>query len=749
LDFTYFLLDSTKFLQARRFFAKLHGRRNARLRVAKSPSEGGTRFVNQNNSLSTMNFPKPRLIQWAGLLALGWGLALPLWGQVPTLETDVCVYGGTSGGVMAAYAAQKSGQRVLLIEPGMHLGGLSAGGLGQTDIGNKYAITGLARDFYRRLGRHYGQFEAWRFEPHAAEAVFGEYVREAGLRVIYNRRLVEVNRRGPEIAELVLEDSRAPNELTRLGIRAKVYIDCSYEGDLMAKAGVSYHVGREDNSVYQETLNGVQLMDKHQFPDGIDPYQVPGQPESGLLWGISPQPLAANGTGDRAVQAYNFRMCLSRDPANQVPITRPPGYDSTKYELLRRVIVAKGYQNLDHLLHIQPMPNQKTDINNNGAFSSDMIGMNHAYPEASHAEREKMIKAHEEYTKGLLYFLGHDPRLPQGVRAEMRQWGYPKDEYLDNGHWSHQIYVREARRMVGEYVMTEHNCTGRDQVADGVGLAAYTMDSHNCQRVVVPGPDGKPQVKNEGDVQVWGGPPYAIAYRALTPKRAECTNLLVPVCLSASHIAYGSIRMEPVFMVLGQSCGVAASLAIRAGVPVQQVDVAQLQAKLREDPLLDGKTPEIFIDNEFQAANVQVKGAWRSSFTPWLAGTPARERSFAKSSKVGTPNGTDALYCEDLKTKGQYVRFSPVIRQPGRYQVYVYVSYFRDPSLVRTTKLPVRVRHKGGVDSKLLDIGQVMGDWVAVGSYEFAAGTQGYAEIVPDGADGAVLADVVLFKPAF
>ncbi len=687
--------------------------------------------------------------QRASLICLCWLASPGVFGQTATLETDVCVYGGTSGGVMAAYAAQKSGQRVLLIEPGLHLGGLSAGGLGQTDIGNKYAITGLARDFYRRLGQHYGQFEAWRFEPHVAEQTFQAYVKEAGITVIYNRRLFQVNKRGTDITDIVLEDSRAPNALTNLGIRAKVFIDCTYEGDLLAKAGVAYHVGREANAVYQETLNGVQLMDKHQFPDGIDPYVKPGQPESGLLWGISPVPLAANGTGDRAVQAYNFRMCLSRDPANRIPITRPPSYDSAKYELVRRVIAANGYNNLDKLLHIQPMPNQKTDINNNGAFSSDMIGMNYAYPEASYIEREQLIKTHEEYTKGLLYFLGHDPRLPAGVRAEMQLWGYPKDEYSDNQHWSHQIYVREARRMIGEYVMTEHNCTGRDQVADGVGMAAYTMDSHNCQRVVVPGPGGKPQVKNEGDVQIWGGPPYAIAYRALVPKRAECTNLLVPVCLSASHIAYGSIRMEPVFMVLGQSCGVAASMAIAAKVPVQQVDVAQLQAKLQADPLLNGKTPEIFIDNAFQAANVRVKGNWKSSFTPLPANLPARERSFAKSSKVGTPNGTDALYCEDIKTKGQYVRFAPPIRQAGKYKVYVYLSYLNEQGTARTSKLGVKVRHQGGLDSKLLDVSKVYGDWVAVGSYEFAAGDQGYLEISPEGADGIVLADVVLFQPEF
>jgi hypothetical protein len=353
-----------------------------------------------------------------------------------------------------------------------------------------------------------------------------------------------------------------------------MFIDCSYEGDLMAKAGVSYTIGRESNAQYSETYNGVQLLDKHQFRDGVDPYVIPGKPESGLIWGVSPETLAENGTGDRKVQAYNFRLCLTKNPDNRIEITRPADYDSTKFELLLRQIKSYTPDSLNwQLLHIAPMPNQKTDINNCGGFSSDMIGMNYDYPDGDYATRDKIIQEHLSYTKGWLYFLGHDARMPEHLRIEMLQWGYPKDEYTDTDHFTPQLYIREARRMVSDYVMTQHNCQGREVAEDVAGMAAYTMDSHNIQRIVVNG-----MVKNEGDVQVGGFGPYPVSYRSIVPKKSECTNLIVPVCLSASHIAYGSIRMEPVFMVLGQSAATAACMAIDDDSSVQEIDVKKLRS---------------------------------------------------------------------------------------------------------------------------------------------------------------------------
>ncbi len=498
-------------------------------------------------------------------------------------KVDVLIYGANGAGIMAAYSAKKMGKTVLLIEPSFHLGGLSAGGLGQTDIGNKQAITGLARDFYKRIGRQYGKEEAWIFEPHVAQNVFEQYLIEAKINVLYGKRVFNVQKKGLAITKVFFEDAESPNIFPKMWVKASQIIDCSYEGDIMAKAGVSYTVGREANSQYNETYNGVQLLTKHQFPDGIDPYKIPGQANSGLLWGISNEPLGKIGQGDKSVQAYNFRLCLTTDSTNFKAIEKPLNYNESQYELLARYIEKIKPKKLDwQLLHIQPMPNDKTDINNCGAFSTDMIGENFEYANASYLEREKIIQKHKDYTLGLLYFLGNNERVPEHLRSEMKRYGLPLDEYQDNGNFSPQIYVREARRMISDYVMTEAHCLGKVKAEKPIGQAAYTMDSHNCRRIVVNG-----MVKNEGDVQIGGFGPYDIDYRAIIPKATECTNLLVPVCLSASHIAYGSIRMEPVFMVLGQSAGLAAAEAIESGTTIQKIDLKNVQDILKNNPILD------------------------------------------------------------------------------------------------------------------------------------------------------------------
>ncbi|GAA4452563.1 FAD-dependent oxidoreductase [Nibrella saemangeumensis] len=650
-------------------------------------------------------------------------LTSPLIAQPVVRTVDVCVYGGSSGGVMAAYAAKKMGKTVLLIEPGRHLGGLTTGGLGYTDIGNKYAISGLALDYYRRLGKHYGNFEQWIFEPSVAEKLFKEYIKRADVPVVFNHRIVSVKKVNGAIEEITLETPLSSVVHPVRAVRAKMFIDASYEGDLLARAGVSYTVGREANSQYKETWNGVQLLDKHQFPDGIDPYKVPGKPESGLLWGISPEKVAATGAGDKKVQAYNFRICLSSDPTNMLPITQPEGYDPSRYELLLRYLEKKPAKDLWGFLKFDLMPNKKTDINNNGPFSTDMIGMNYDYPEASYDRRAQIQREHELYTKGLLYFIGHDPRMPEHLRKEMLRWGYPKDEYTDNGHWSPQMYVREARRMIGEYVMTQANCEGKDIVNDAVGMAAYTMDSHNCQRIVIE-KNGVKMVKNEGNVEVGGFPPYPISYRSLVPRQDECKNLLVPVCLSASHIAYGSIRMEPVFMVLGQSAAVAASLAIDQKQPVQRVNIAALQKILRDNPLLDGSTPDVVVDND-DAGRVTLTGDWK------------------KDSRGGYGR---SLVIDD--TKGQTtktVRFTPSLPKAGQYDVYTYLPRRPDASSQTTlligngkTAQPVVLKRDA-----VQVVGQTSGTWVKVGRFALPAGQQSYVEITNQQADGAVVADAV------
>ncbi len=494
---------------------------------------------------------------------------------------DICIYGGTSSGVMAAYTARKAGKTVLLVEPTDRIGGLTTGGLGATDIGNPYIMKGYTYDFYRRIGKYYGtDAMSFAFEPKVALGIYQQYVDEAGVNILYNHRLFRVQMEQNKILYIVVEDSHNPSDDTNVTIRAKEFIDCSYEGDLMANSHVTFTTGREGNEMYGETWNGAFWSLHHQLPDYVDPYVVPGDPKSGLLYGILPGEPPLPGQGDSHIQAYNFRITLTDDPENMIPITKPTNYDPQKYELLIRMKERAPFtdKGLDDIFIWSLMPNHKTDVNNRGGFSTDMIGENWDYPLADYNKRQEIFQQHLDYTKGLLYFVGHDERIPQHVRSEMLRWGYPKDEFLTSDHFTPQLYIRESRRMVGRYVMTQANCEGREQVDDGIGWAAYTMDSHNCGRYVIQG-----MVKNEGNVEIWIKEPYRVSYRSITPREEECCNLLVPVCLSASHIAYGSIRMEPVFMVLGQSAALAACEAIdRCGGIVQSVDAAKIYKQMEE-----------------------------------------------------------------------------------------------------------------------------------------------------------------------
>lgn len=520
--------------------------------------------------------------------------------QTHSYDADIIIYGGTAAAVIAAVQSKKMGKSVIVVSPDNHLGGLSAGGLGYTDTGNKQVIGGLSREFYHRLYVHYDKPDAWKwqekseygnkgqgtpamdgenrtmwiFEPHAAEKVFESLVKENELQILRDEWLDREN-------GVVQEDRRITTIKTLSGkiFNGKMFIDATYEGDLMAAADVRYHVGREANSVYGEEWNGIQtgvLHHKHWFAKNIDPYLVPGDPSSGLLPRISGEEPGKKGAGDHRIQAYCFRMCLSSHPDNRIPFARPEGYDSTQYQLLARVYAAGWDETFEKF---DDIPNRKTDTNNHGPFSTDNIGMNYDYPEASYERRREIIKEHELYQKGLMYFLATDPQVPEGVRNEINKWGLPKDEFVDNGNWPHQIYVREARRMIGEYVMTEHDVLGKREVPEPVGMGSYTVDSHNVQRYVKP--DG--YVQNEGDIGVRTSKPYSISYRSLIPRKEECRNLLVPICVSSSHIAYGSIRMEPVFMILGQTAATAASLAIDEDVSVQEVQHEKLRQQLEKD----------------------------------------------------------------------------------------------------------------------------------------------------------------------
>ena len=516
---------------------------------------------------------------------------------------DLVIYGGTSAGVVAAVQAKRMGKSVIIVSPDTHLGGLSSGGLGFTDTGNKAVIGGLSREFYHRVWKRYDDGAAWTwqkreeygnkgqgtpaidgaqrtmwiFEPHVAEQVFEDLVREHRIPVRRNEWLNRANgvrKNGARITSITT--------LRGNTYGGRMFIDATYEGDLMAAAGVDYHVGREAMTTYGEKWNGVQtgvLHHRHHFgvlPSTISPYVKPGDPSSGVLPRISSERPADYGQGDKKIQAYCYRYCVTDHPDNRRPFPKPEGYDPAQYELLLRVYEAgwrETFQKFD------PIPNRKTDSNNHGPFSSDNIGFNYDYPEASYARRREILREHERYQKGWLYFVANDPRVPADVRQEMGRWGLPKDEFKDNGGWPHQIYVREARRMIGTFVMTENELMKRRPTPDSVGMGSYGIDSHNIQRYITP--DGS--VQNEGDIGVGLPGPYEIAYGALVPKRRQADNLLVPVCVSSTHIAFGSIRMEPVFMILGHSAATAAVMAIDAGTAVQDVPYSRLRERLLAD----------------------------------------------------------------------------------------------------------------------------------------------------------------------
>ena len=512
-------------------------------------------------------------------------------------QADIIIYGGTPAAIVAAVQAKKMGKHVIVVSPDKHLGGLSSGGLGFTDTGNKEVIGGLAREFYHGIFEHYQKEDSWKwqkkeeygnkgqgtpaidgnertmwiFEPHAAEQVFNDFVRDNNIEVLRDEWL--------DREKGVKMDHGQIKSITTLSgktFKGKMFIDATYEGDLMAAAGVSYTVGREANSLYNEQWNGVQtgvFQHAHYFKSNIDPYKIAGDSSSGLLPLISPDDPGVKGEGDKKVQAYCFRMCLTNDPDNRVPFQKPEGYDPARYELLIRVFNS-GWRELFNKFDM--IPNRKTDTNNHGPVSTDYIGMSYDYPDASYEKRRDIIKQHETYQKGLMYFMATDPRVPKDLQQELNKWGLAKDEFTDNGNWPWQIYVREARRMVSDFVMTENEILSKKPVPDPIGMGSYTLDSHNVQRYVTPGG----YVQNEGDIGVKTPKPYSISYDAIIPKENECKNLLVPVCLSSSHIAFGSIRMEPVFMILGESAATAASIAIDKNVDVQKVNYEDLKKEL-------------------------------------------------------------------------------------------------------------------------------------------------------------------------
>lgn len=658
-------------------------------------------------------------------------------------DFDIVVYGGTSGGVTAAIAGAKTGKKVALVSPIKQLGGLTTSGLGWTDMGRNLGgfliVGGLSRDFYHRVylyysaqpnwstvksmaGQHLAAFDQTKqlgyiFEPKVATRIYADML--AGTKVKTFTGLLDLTHGvamdGRKIAGIKLEDGRV--------FTGKMFIDASYEGDVMAQAGVSFTVGREANAMYGETTNGVQNPDTNEVIAGLDPYKTKGNPASGLLPGVNAS-VAANGTADGNLQAFCYRMCLTNNAANRVMIAKPANYKDEDFELVIRAVEAGQTQFLKN----DAMPNGKTDTNNQSGVSLDYIGKNWGpgwdWSTLNHQQRAALAAEHAYWQLGLIWTIQHHPRVLAKVGASglYSGWGLAADEFTDSANFPPQLYVREARRMVSDYVMTTKNCAGTVIAPDSVGMAGYTMDSHHTQRFNSSG-----AVKNEGGVGGNVPGPYPISYRSLIPKAGQCENLLVPWCLSASHMAFGSARMEPVFMTLGQSAATAAALAINDGVSVQQLPYEKLAAVLRADGevLTKGTSSSgIIVDSE-DPTGVAVTGDWTAS-----------------TSTAGF-NGTSYLHDGNEGRGQKSVRFTPVIPTTGKYRV----SLRWGSNANRATNVPITITHGSGVANTTVNQQQNGSTWFDLGIYTFNAGTTGSLLLSNTGANGYVIADAVMWTP--
>ncbi len=660
---------------------------------------------------------------------------------------DVVVYGGTSAGIATAIQVKRMGKSVVLLEPTRRIGGLTTGGLGQTDIGNKAAIGGISREFYQRIHEHYQQAEHWKwqnaaeyqsggqsrtgegeetmwtFEPSAALKVYHQMIAEQDVPVVYEQRLDRssgVQSTGGRITSIEMESGEV--------YYGQMFVDATYEGDLMAAADVSFIVGREANSEYDETLSGVQTQRAihHQLVKCVDPYVKKGDPASGLLPGVDPAGPGEEGAKDHRVQAYCFRMCLTDHPDNRLPWQKPENYNATDFELLFRNFEAGAK---DIPWHNSSMPNRKTDVNNNKGFSTDFIGQNYDYPNASYEQRARMVQQHLDYQRGLMWTLANHPRVPEFARREISRWGPCKDEFGREDGWQQQLYIREARRMIGDYVMTQHHCQGRVIAERPIGLAAYTMDSHHVQRHV----DASGFVRNEGDVQVGGFSPYSIDFGSIVPKKSECENMVVPVCLSATHIAFGSIRMEPVFMVLGQSSATAAVQAIDQHVAVQDVDYERLRKQLENDrQVLQWTGPK----------RTLVTGSAAESLPGLVIDDEAAERTGfdTAGASIGPFVNSGYRHDSDGGKGSQQAVFTFQVVKPGRYAIRLAYSAHGN----RASNVPVTIAQGRRTQSSLLNQQKRPSDapFQSVATMDFAIGKVDVT-IANTNTDGHVVIDAV------
>jgi len=675
---------------------------------------------------------------------------------------DIVIYGGTSAAVIAAVQAKRMGKSAIIVCPDRHLGGLTSGGLGWTDTGNKAVIGGLAKEFYQRVYEHYRDNDAWKFqqrdaygnraqghrasddelatmwvfEPHVAEKIFEQFIAEYEIKVVRDAWLDRENGVSTDNGKI-----RSITTLDGQTFTGRVFMDATYEGDLIAAAGVETTFGRESMDAYDESHAGVQtgvLHHQHHFDvldKRIDPYVIPGDPSSGVIALVSDQPPGPYGSGDKKIQAYCFRTCLTNHEPNRVSFPQPTGYDPGQYEILLRCFDA-GWK--DVFGKFDPIPNFKTDTNNHGPVSFDNIGMNYDYPEAGYERRSEIIEQHRRYQQGLLYFIVNDPRVPDAIRNRMQEWGLPQDEFTDNGHWPHQIYVREARRMVGDFVITQNHLQKKLPTPDSVGMGSYTIDSHNTQRYITP----EGHVQNEGDIGISTNGPYTIAMRCLLPRKSQCENLVVPVCVSSTHMAFGSIRMEPVFMILGQSAATIAAMAIDADTPVQQVPATKVRARLLADgqilqtppganirshghaSLPIDKVPGITVDDD----RAEFVGDWQTSHS--LAG-------FFGAGYRHDGNSPD----EKLSA-----RFATELPAAGQYEVRM--SFVPNPNRSKQTR--VRIEHAGGIDEVTIDQTRAHSPdespFRLLGKYSFDKSTPAVVTIAGGGGKGYVVVDAINWR---
>jgi hypothetical protein len=642
-------------------------------------------------------------------------------------EYDVVVYGATASGVVSAIAASNEGARVLIAEPRWNAGGMVTGGLSHTDYGDRTVIGGLTFQFYRKVADHYNTHVFyWRGpEPHVGEKIMLDWLKESNVEIWFGKRLLKVQKDDNVIQKLIFTDSTE--------VSAKVFIDAGYEGDLMARSGVSYTWGREGKKEYNESWAGRQpvTFTSHQINARISPFN--NDKEKKLLPLVHKKPMVEIGEGDQGIQSYCFRLIATNQPENMVPWRKPGNYNPGNYELVRRYYLAQP--DAGPLIGFWPtLPNGKSDINSSAGISTNLLdGSSWEYPEAEYPRRDSIWQWHKDYTLGLAWFLLTDPGVPKRVRDEMKTFGLCKDEYTDNGNFPHQLYVREARRMKGEYFMTQHDLMEDTVKYDAIGMGSYNIDVREMQRSYIEisrFPDLKYETYNEGYLSIPVAQ-YEIPYRSLVPKYAECQNLIVPVCISGSHLAIASVRMEPQYMIMGESAGVAAALAVKTNRAVQKIDLFALQEKLiarkqilslKENPYgLWNSEDEIIIDNNMKQF-VLFTGDWFENET---MNNGRFEMNFRYKSRASEGSA----------------EYNPYLFKSGNYNVYIWhpVSKEFEPNI------QVEINHSEGKDLIRVDQNKNGGSWYKLGSWVFEKGYQNRVTI--KGETGKyVIADAVKFE---